>query len=183
MTDQANKHYKLKLQFDGDQVSDVLLYKFKHNGTDAMTKEGRYTGCIQFEKGDTIEVEVTMTAVAKENATVERMQVISLDLVSQPNVTHQIDSFSPFKSDEVTKSLVANWSIPKEEVDPANGAKRWVSKWEGEPLTVTADKGYWQLSGFLGVAVYQTMGTAPIRIPRVLSFDPETSTGGNDPHA
>ena len=181
MTDDT-KHYKLRLQFDGAQVSGVLLYRFEHNGRDAMTKEGRYTGCIQFKKGDTIAVEATMTATMEETVTVDMLQVISLDLVAQPNIHNTIESFSPFISDQVTKSLIGQWSEPQMETNNKDGVTKWVSTWEGDPLTVIAEKGYWQLSGFLGAVVYRTMGTAPIRVPRVLSFDPETSSGeGADP--
>ncbi|WP_286829841.1 MULTISPECIES: hypothetical protein [Kordiimonas] len=179
MTKQKND-YKLRLQFDGDQISDVLLYRFEHNGKDAMTKQGRYTGCIQFNAGDTIEVEVTMTATPDELRKVSNMQVISLDLVSQPNVRHEIESFSPFEMDQVTKCLVGDWSEPTQSTDPSTGISTWVSTWSGDTLTVVAEKGFWQLSGFLGVAVYQNMGDDIVRIPRVLSFDPETGSGGGD---
>lgn len=186
MPNRKPRHFTLKMQFDGEQISDVLLYKFEHDGKDATTREGRYTGVIQFQEGDTVGVEVTMTATAGENA-VENVEVMSLDLVSMPNVTHQIESFSPFIADEVTKSLKGCWSEPVK--DTNKGVDRWITTWEGEPLTVVAEKGFWQLAGFLGVAVYEKRGIGDevlsiVRIPRVLSFDPEAGSGtggGPDP--
>lgn len=177
MSDQEPRHFNLRMQFDGDQLSDVLLYKFEHDGHDAVTTEGRYTGVIQFNKGDTIGLEVTMTATENETA-VNGVQIISLDLVSVPNVTHEIESFSPFVVDEVTRSLVGHWSAPVQ--DTENGVNRWISTWQGSPLTVVAERGFWQFAGFLGVAVYKDVG-AEIRIPRVLSFDPEAGSGGGGP--
>ncbi len=186
MSDQAVKHFTLRMQFDGEQVSDVLLYSIKHDGKDAVTTEGRFTGVIQFNKGDTVGVEVVMTATENETA-ITGGEVISLDLVSVPNVSHTIESFSPFIVDEVTKSLKGCWSEPVK--DTLNGVNRWITKWDGDPLTVVAEKGFWQLSGFLGAVVFESRGNVDgeaaeldvVRIPRVLSFDPEAGSGGDNP--
>ncbi|MFC4347123.1 hypothetical protein ACFO5Q_04635 [Kordiimonas lipolytica] len=182
MTAKKPTNYKLKLQFDGDQISNALLYEFEDGGKNAMTKEGRYSGCIQFKAGDTIDVEVTMTATPGELRKVSGMQPISLDLVSVPNVNQDFDSFSPFDRDQVTKCLVGSWSEPQHSTDPSTGISTWVSNWRGAPVEVVAEKGFWQLAGFLGIAIYQNTGGDEVRIARVLSFDPETTSGdGSDP--
>ncbi len=182
MTAKKPKNYKLKLQFDGDQISNALLYEFEDGGKNAMKTEGRYSGCILFNAGDTIDVELTMTATPDEIRKVINMQPISLDLVAVPNVNQDFDSFSPFDRNQVTKCLVDSWSEPQHSTNPSTGISTWVSNWTGEPVKVVAEKGFWQLAGFLGVAIYLEVGGDTVRVARVLSFDPETGSGaGDDP--
>lgn len=193
MTDDTKPStYTLTLAFDLDQISTALQFQISKNGLPALQTTGAAAGAYKMSKGDQVVVEIIAT-FDPQTTSADSISIQDLIVVSMPaNGVHQTD-LSPFVATSAGLFL-QNWV--EQDDDNAGGPLRPPPSSRGfvrfalnAPMTpdvvpasllVTADKGQWQVSGYLSVLVKGLAGVAPFS--RVYGFDPTVivGTGGED---
>ncbi len=179
----STKTHFLHLQFDAEQLTQVLQYSITSGGKPSKRSAGRYSGSYHFEKGDAIEISVTMTSMgdASSNMEVEGYSIAGLDLICQPH-TKQLQTYlSPYDKNQAS-CQINTWGIPKETYDrKIDMTMRTIASLQ--TLSIASAGGQWSLSGYLSVLIEAVIDGISVTTPRVFSFDPEVIVGtGSDPH-
>ena len=171
----------LKTQFDIDQVSDVLAWKFVRRDGHPEPDHGKDAGMINFIVGQAFHVQIEATSRCKFKG----FDVLDCCLITRPFVyscgPKQPTVYAPpsmFTSKLLGHVVPATLSLPGKDFeqvrfDLPEHVHKVVLEWT-DHLTVGNFLGRWDMSFVLTVKIRLEDGTTSVR---VFSFDPETDVG------
>jgi hypothetical protein len=168
-----NLDVRLELEFDADQVTGSLDYRFIGSTGSIFRREGRCANTFHFPSGGNLFVEVTGTA---RKADKMRFMVNDFTLAS-------ISTLGPDKSDlslfdpGLACISISNWDDSVVEQNDVAGTSRTTIR-ATNPLPLVAKDGQWQMSGYLSVAIEMLNKTGKlVTMQRLFYFDPESTAG------
>lgn len=159
--------YTLELEFDVNQVTQSLQYKFTSPDGSPEVPQGSLAGTYHFSVGDTVGVKITATGKSSDDIGVS---VTDCSIISIGTSNFGTFDLSPFSS-ESAASKVDHWGPPSpSKTDP----ERMKIVIEAQTaLPIVAENGQWKISGYLSVG----LRIAGKTYYRLFYFDPEGSTG------
>jgi len=167
----SNTEFTLALEFDVNQITRSLQFKFISNDGSPDIPTGPLAGTAHFNEGNQIGISVTATGRSQDNIS---FRVTDCTLVSLGTANLGKFFLSPFSEEKATEAIT-QWS-PTDNIttpqDQENQRTRLISYSE-DTLLVAAPTGQWEISGYLSVAI-EIDGTV---YHRVFYFDPEGTTG------
>ena len=160
--------YTLDLEFDINQFTRSLQYQFSN----PEKRVGVLAGTFNFNsandpENDSLEVSLTVTG---QDAGAPHVSIEDCTLVSVSNGDLGKSFLSPFSQTSAVSS-VTGWE-PMENMDAPAGRVKLYSTAKTR-LPVIAQKGQWQISGYLSV----TIELNGVLYNRVFTFDPEGTAG------
>jgi hypothetical protein len=183
-----DKHYYLMVSFDICQQSEKLNWTFLNADHQPVEKsKGMETGLFVFQTGERMRLNVVANSYLEELVGVH---IIDCHLITRPILYAK----------RAAPELAGEYPSPSPFFDPAqpingqgatssfgHGAAqggRMKMSWDSEVELVYRNKGNWQMSFIMTVAIERANGLEY----RVFSFDPEASVGdgsrpGDAPHA
>lgn len=171
----------LAVDFDVDQLSTQLRWRFDRADGNGNPKRGRAAGSIYFTTGEEFRIRVT----AGSSAPFETFEVIDCCLISLPQVVQQGPGVrtlyappSPFADLDGKPVTGGTCAIPGSQFMPvaaqSDGEYRQVAREWGGYLKAGEITGRWDLKMVLTVRIVGLDGSAN---DRVFWFDPETEVG------
>lgn len=163
--------FRLALEFDVNQVTRSLQYRFITQHGTPEEQVGPLAGTYHFEKGDEMSVSVTATAKKSDNVTFE---VSDCTLVSIGTADLGKFFLSPFSETNAITN-VPDWPVPEPITTPADADAGRVRLFTASKtiLPVTSPEGQWKISGYLSVNI-----TIDGKVyNRLFFFDPEGTSG------
>lgn len=172
----------LRVSFDINQLGNRLVWYFDDEhpvpppqalgGHDAMHRYGRHAGSVHFNQGDRLSVQVYGYGCPGE---FETFEVTDCTLVTMPApyLQHPPPP-SPFDLEHATQELEfgAAKGVPKS----PDGTRLLMARGKNV-LKVVQDKGVWDMSLYVTVAITRKVGVTTERVLRVFLFDPESEVG------
>jgi hypothetical protein len=165
--------YTLEIEFDVNQVTRSLQYKFTSPEGSPEIPEGALAGTYHFSAGDTLGFKLTATGKATDEigVSVTDCSIISIG-------TSSVGKFdlSPF-SKESAASKVDHWGPPS--ISETEPDRMKVIIKADMTLPIVAENGQWKISGYLSAG----LRIAGKTYNRLFYFDPEGSTGNGGGHS
>jgi len=173
--------YILQLSYDLRQVTQSLKYQFCTPQGDicSMLEAGPLASSYNFQAGDRISIQVMALSAMNEDKNNPPSHILKSVHVSDCallSIGSRLNAALSMFDENTASQHVTNWTLPKEIPQPGDADENlkrlcWGTK---SPLKVVSEKGQWQLSGYLSVAMNTADGN---QVSRLYYFDPESSTG------
>lgn len=172
----------LHANFDVDQLSDQLQWRFSRADGQGNPPAGTDAGTVYFTEGETFKLQVT----AGRDSAFETFEVIDCCLISRPRIVQLgvglktlFAAPSPFVAPSGEPLPGATCQIPGSEFVPVSAAQagpghhQVVREWDGY-LKAGPNTGRWELEFVITVRITGADGQS---WSRVFSFDPESEVG------
>jgi len=159
--------YTLELEFDVNQITRSLQYKFTSPQGSPDIPQGALAGTRHFSVGDTLSLKLTATGNSSDDIGVS---VTDCTLISIGTSSIGKFDLSPF-SKESAVSKVDHWGPASTSKEGKNRLK--VTIQSDTALPILAENGQWKISGYLSAGIR----IAGKNYNRLFYFDPEGSTG------
>ncbi len=166
-----NSVLKLELQFDADQVTNSLNYRFFNSEGSIFQEHGRCAGTFVFPQKTSMDVRVIGTAQTKDEM---RFAISDLTIVCVPRFRPYDTILSPFDKDSAC-NRIGDWELPKpKEV----GDLTRIKMKSRQKLWIGEGSGQWEMSGYLSVLIEKRNADRELKThPRLFRFDPEGTMG------
>lgn len=168
-----DNNVRLELIFDADQITKSLDYRFTLDGNDIYKKSGRCAGTFHFPKDGKILVDVIGMARKSDEM---QFSVTDFTLASISTLLPGRAPLSLFDRKSACVSITS-WGEADRTTDAADDIVRTKVS-AREPLSIVADDGQWEVSGYLSVEIsMRAKDRKVVTMHRLFYFDPESTVG------